>query len=44
MAIIFFALAFVIILVIAVLSISWKNKEKRNDGWERPPVTSDTGV
>ncbi len=44
MAIIFFALAFVLILVIVFLSWSGKNKDKTNEGWERPPVTSDSGV
>lgn len=44
MAIIFFALAFIFLVVAAFMiwSISYKNKKNQN--WERPAVTSDSGV
>ena len=44
MAIIFFALAFVLILIALFLTWSGRNKDKKNEGWERPPVTNDAGI
>jgi len=38
MAIIFFALAAVMILVVVFLSIIWRNKERRNNSWENPSM------
>lgn len=43
MAIIFFALAAVLILVVLFMSLTNRNRNKVNDGWERPSM-SDTGV
>ena len=37
MAIIFFALAFVLLVVVLFLIWSDRRKDKRNDGWERSP-------
>ena len=44
MAIIFFALAFILIVVAVFMlwGISYKNKKNQN--WERPAITSDSGV
>lgn len=44
MAIIFFALAFVLILVASFMLWSLSYKNKKNKNWERPPVAADSGV